>query len=431
MKRSAVRDLVIWSAVALACCVLACGKKSDPSSGKGAGAGSRSRGALVFPVEVQAVSAQALVFSVNAVGSVEAFEKVQVTARVAGVVDRVLFSEGSYARVDQVLVEIETERFRLAVEAAKAASEKAEAAKADAEAGLRRRESVVSQTPGLIPAEEIETWRTKLRVAVSEVAQAKAAYDQAELNLHDAYVRAPISGIIQTRTVQTGQYVQTGTVLATLVRREPLLLRFRVPERDALRIKPGMKALFTVRDDEREYEAKIVHVAEAAEEETRLVEITGEVRGPKAGALRPGTFAEISVPVGSEGTHPIIPLTAMRPSERGFIAYVVRNLVASERVLTIGMRTADGQLEVLSGLEPGDTLVVRGGEALRDGAPVRIIAPGGEGEGAAQPSRPRSEGSPAPAPGEKGRASGTSPAAQPPAPAAAKADHGPEKRNTK
>jgi multidrug efflux system membrane fusion protein len=332
----------------------------------------------VFPVEVEEVTARPLVLSVNAVGSVEAFEKVQVTARVAGVVDRVRFSEGSIARADQVLVEIETERYSLAVEAAQAAYEKAEAAKADAEAGLRRRESVVSQTPGLIPSEEIETWRTKLRVAVSEVAQARAALNQAELNLHDAYVRAPISGVIQTRTVQTGEYVQTGTVLATLVRRDPLLIRFRIPERDAVRIKPGMKAVFTVRDDSREFEATIVHVAEAAEEATRLVEVTAEVKDTKDHALRPGSFAEVSVPVGSEETHPVIPLTAVRPSERGFIAYVVEHRAAVERVLTIGMRTADGQLEVLSGLALGDTLVVRGGEALREGAPVKIIAPSQE-----------------------------------------------------
>jgi len=379
LKRSAVSELVVLCAViALMGCVFACQKESGSASSKGGGRQPGGRSSIVFPVEIEVVKVRALVFSVNAVGSVEAFEKVQVTSRVAGVVDRVLFSEGSPARVDQVLVEIETERYRLAVEAAQAANEKAAAARADAEAGLKRRESVVNQTPGLIPAEEIETWRTKLRVAASEVAQARAALDQAELNLHDAYVRAPLSGLIQTRTVQTGQYVQIGTVLATLVRREPLLIRFRIAERDAIRIKPGMKAFFKVRDDAREFQAKIVHVAEAADEGTRLVEVTGEVKDTKEKALRPGSFAEITVPVGSEGTHPVIPQTAVRPSERGFIAYVVDRGKAVERVLTIGMRTAEGQVEVISGLSSGDTLVIRGGEALRDDAPVRIIAPGGK-----------------------------------------------------
>ncbi len=219
---------------------------------------------ISYPVEVQPVEIRSLVYTVSAVGSIEAFEKVQVTARVAGVVDRVLFAEGNLAEVGQVLVEIEPERYKLAVESAQAYYQKALASKADAEAGLKRREGVVSETPGLIPGEEIETWKTKVLVAASEVAQTKAALDQAQLNLRDAYVRAPFSGILQTRTVQTGQYIQVGTVMATLVRRDPLLLRFMVPERDAARIMVGTAANFRIREVDQEFTSKIVHVAESA-----------------------------------------------------------------------------------------------------------------------------------------------------------------------
>ena len=152
-----------------------------------------------------------------------------------------------------MLVEIEPQRYTLAVAAAQAAHNKAIAAKGDAEAGLKRRETVDRQNPGLIPGEEIEAWRTKVLVAAAEMAQAGAALDQAQLNLHDAYVRAPVAGVVQTRTVQTGQYVQPGTVLATLVRRDPLLLRFQATEQDAVRLQPGMKAFFRVRDSGQEY----------------------------------------------------------------------------------------------------------------------------------------------------------------------------------
>jgi len=330
------------------------------------------RSKITFPVETQTVELKSLTYSVNAVGSVDAFEKVQVTARVSGVVDRVLFSEGSYAKVDQVLVEIEPERYKLAVEAAQAAYEKAVASQADAEAGLKRRETVINQNPGLIPGEELETWRTRVLLAKSDVAQTKAALNQATLNLHDAYVRAPYSGILQTRTVQTGMYVETGTVLATLVRRDPLLLRFKVPERDAAQFRIGMPANFKIRNDERVFSSKIVHIAESADEGTRLVPVTAEVKDSYDDALRPGSFAEITVPVSSEKMSPVIPQTAIRASDKGFIAYVVQNDAAVERILALGMRTADGQVEVLSGLKPGEALVIRGAEALRDGAPVRI-----------------------------------------------------------
>lgn len=371
-----------------------CGKGSDASGSPPANrpAGGRSildKARISYPVEVEPVRVRSLTYTVNAVGSVDAFEKVQVTARVAGVVDRVLFAEGHYASLNQVLVEIEPERYRLSVEAAQAAYDKAQASLADAEAGLKRREDVVKETPGLIPGEEIETWRTKVRVAASEVAQTKSALDQAKLNLHDAYVRAPFSGIIQTRTVQTGQYVQVGTVMATLVRRDPLLLRFKVPERDAARLAVGMSANFRVREATRDFGSKIVHVADAADATSRMVDVTAEILDKDNSLLRPGAFAEVAVPVQTVKTAPVVPQTAVRPSERGFLTYVVENNTAVERVVTLGMRTADGLVEILSGLSPDEQLVVRGAEALRDGVPVRLIPAGGQAQTPEAPEKAR------------------------------------------
>ncbi len=374
------KTLVLLAAAALIVAFGACKKKDAGPAG--------GRGRMQFPVDVEEVPVKSLVYTVSAVGSVEAFEKVQVTARVAGAVDRVLFTEGEYTAAGRTLVEIETERYSLAVESAQAAFEKAEAGKADAEAGLKRRETVTTQNPGLIPGEEVETWRTKVLTAASEVAQTRSALNQAKLNLRDAFVKAPISGVIQTRTVQTGQYVQTGTVLATLVRRDPLLLRFRVPERDAARIKPGQVANFRVREDSREFTAKVVHVAESADATSRLVDITANIDDPSDKTLRPGSFAEISVPVASPAQAPVIPISAVRPSERGFLAYIVENDKAVERILTLGMRSADGKVEVLTGLSGGERLVVRGSEALSNGVAVRIGEPAGAPDASGRPSGP-------------------------------------------
>ncbi|HEX7503111.1 MAG TPA: efflux RND transporter periplasmic adaptor subunit [Acidobacteriota bacterium] len=350
----------------------ACGKGGAPAAG-GRGRGSRSAG-MQFPVETVRVQDRSVVYTLNAVGSVEAFEKVQATARVAGVVEKVQFAEGSRVAAGQVLVEIEPQRYKLAVESAQAAHNKAVAAKSDAQAGLKRRETVDKQNPGLIPGEEIEAWRTKVLVAIAEMAQTNAALNQAQLNLHDAYVRAPVPGVVQTRTVQTGQYVQPGTVLATLVRRDPLLLRFQVTEQDAVRLQPGIKAFFKVRDSEREYQARLIHVAASTEESTRMVAVTAEVIDRDKENLRSGSFAEVRVPVGGSRPLPVVPQTAIRPSEKGFLAFVVENGKAAERILTPGMRTADGYVEVLSGLRAGDELVVRGAEGLSDGVPVRLAA---------------------------------------------------------
>lgn len=363
------------AAVTAALCVLLAGcSKSDAAKGGAGGPGGRGGRAMEFPVEVQPVEQRQVEYSVNAVGSIEAFERVAVTARVAGVVERVRFIEGASVSPGTTLVEIEPERYRLAVASAEATLEKQMAAKAEAEAGLARREAAQAKNPGLIPGEEVETWRTRARSAAAEVLQARSALEQAKLNLRDAFVTAPVAGLIQTRTVQTGQYVQPGTVLATLVRRDPLLLRFQVPEQDSQQLKTGQVARFSVSDSPTALTAKITHVAAAAETSSRMVTVTAQITDPARAGLNPGAFARVTVPVGGNVKAAVIPQTAIRPSERGFLAYVVNDGKAEERLLTLGMRTSEGQVEVRSGLKPGENLVIRGAEALRDGAPVKIAA---------------------------------------------------------
>jgi multidrug efflux system membrane fusion protein len=351
----------------------ACSKDGGEAKGAPGGGGpGANRAAMAFPVEVKPVESRRVEYTVTAVGSLEAFERVAVTSRVAGAVERVLFSEGQVVSKGQALVEVEPERYRIAVNAAQASLQKARAGLAEAEAGYSRRQAASAKNPGLIRGEEIETWRTKVQSTAAEVAQAQAALSQANLNLRDAFVRAPVPGIIQTRTVETGQYVPVGTVLATLHRRDPLLLRFQVPEQDAISLRPGIVARFNIAEDLTQHQARITHVAAAASQASRMVEVTANVLNPNQPSLRPGAFARVTVPIGSERDAPVIPQTAIRPSEKGFLAYTVENGVARQRVLTLGMRTADGQVEVKSGLATGENLVIRGAEALRDGAKVRV-----------------------------------------------------------
>ncbi|WP_425437660.1 efflux RND transporter periplasmic adaptor subunit [Melittangium boletus] len=348
-----------------------CGKSSEGAPA-GKGGGKAGRGAIEFPVEVEAVEARDVEYVVSAVGSVEAFEQVQITARVAGVVERVRFMEGQSVKQGEVLAEIEPTRYGIAVRAAKAALERAEAVRLQAESAAQRRVAVNEAKPGLLPAEQLDSAQALARGAVADTSAAKAAVEQAELNLRDAYVKAPLEGVLQSRTVQTGQYVQPGTVLATLLRRDPLLLHFTVPEADVGRMKPGMPARFTVRSDGHTYEGRIAYVADAADPASRMVKVTAEVGKPESQTLRPGSFATVSVPVETARQAPVIPQTAVRPSERGFLAFVVEDGKARERVVELGLRTADGLVEVREGLKPGEQLVVRGGEALKEGAVVRL-----------------------------------------------------------
>jgi membrane fusion protein (multidrug efflux system)/multidrug efflux system membrane fusion protein len=340
------------------------------------------RRAMQFPVDVEPVAARKVEYAVHAVGTIEVYEKVQITARVAGAVEKVLFREGDVVKQGQSLAAIDPARFSLAARQAAAGIESAKAALADAEAGLARREQADKANPGLIPGEEIATWRTKVATAKADLSQRQIARDQAALDLRDAYVKAPIAGEVQTRGVETGQYVQVGAVLATMVRRDPLQLRFKVGEAEAARFGKDHPISLTVEGGGKPYTAVVKHVAAVADATTRMVDVTAEVDDPDRAQLRPGGFAEVTVPVGAAIEAPVVPESAVRPSEKGFLAYVVEGEQAKERIVEIGLRTADGLVEIKKGLAVGEKVVVRGAEALRDNAPVRIGPPAGRRPGA-------------------------------------------------
>ena len=363
-----------WSAAVAVTLVLggmACSKKdAAPAAAAGKGGG---KGKLEFNVEVAPVTLRQVQYSITAPGTIQAFEQVQVTARVGGAVDKVGFSEGQEVKPGQVLAVIEVDRYQVAVSQAKATVDKAKASEAQAEQQLARRQASNTEHPGLVPGEEVGVYQTSVQTAKADVLAAEQVVRVAELNLRDAYVRAPIGGVIQTRSVETGQYLQPGAVLATLLQRDPLLLKFSVAEQDAPRLQPGMTANLSLRESMRTYVAKITLVSAAADPTSHLVAVTAEIDDKEHRYwLRPGAFCDVSIPVGGTRKAPVIPELAVRASERGMLVYVVQGNAAHERVVNLGMHTDNGFVEITKGLNEGDVLVVRGAEPLSDGAPVKI-----------------------------------------------------------
>ncbi|WP_394828078.1 efflux RND transporter periplasmic adaptor subunit [Pendulispora albinea] len=365
------RSLVHVALVFLLACA-AC-KKEEPAAVKSASGGPPrgARGAAAFAVDVMPVESKKVDYIVQAPGTLEAFERVEVTARVAGTVDKVAFTDGQNVKKGDTLVIIDSERYQLAVNSAKAALEKVQASQRDIEAMVARRQGASDAHPGLIPGEELETYKTKTLTAKADTAVATEALKVAQLNLRDAYVRAPIEGTIQTRTVETGQYVNTGYLMATLLRADPLLLRFSVEPEHAPRLKSGMVVNFTIRETQNEYKAKISLVAGAADPTTHTVAVTAQVDADsKRYWLRPGSFCDVTIDVGARRDAPVIPRAATRATDHGYVVYVIEGNAAVEKVVTLGMNTKDGWVEIRNGLAAGELLVVRGVESMSNGARV-------------------------------------------------------------
>jgi multidrug efflux system membrane fusion protein len=265
----------------LACAALAaCGKGSSSDTPKQGGRGGGRK--LEYPVDVATLETRHLQYSVTAPGSIEAFQQVQITARVGGAVDKVAFTEGQVVNKGDVLAVIESERYQIAVDQANAAFAKAQATQKAAEMALQRRQKAQDLSPGLVPGEEIEQKQASFDTAKADVSAAKEQLHIAQLNLRDSQVRTPIAGVVQTRTVQQGQYLAAGYVLATILQREPLLVRFQVSEQDAPRLKSGQTANVTLKESRDTFTAKLTLVADAADPTTRMVPVTAQLDPTRA-----------------------------------------------------------------------------------------------------------------------------------------------------
>ncbi len=126
-----------------------------------------------------------------------------------------------------------------------------------------------------------------------------------------------------------------------------------------------------MRETQRSFTAKLTLVAGAADATTHMVSVTGEVVADEHKYwLRPGSFCDVTIDLGAKRDAPLIPRSAARATDHGYVAYVVEGDTAKERPLTLGMSTRDGWVEVRAGLAAGDLLVVRGAEALSNGSKV-------------------------------------------------------------
>jgi len=362
--------LVFFGSIAM---LVGCGKSSDKTGG--GGGGKRGSGQkLEYPVEIAPLEVKQMQYAVTAPGSIDAFQQVQITARVAGAVDKVAFAEGQTVKTGDALVSIESERYLIAVDQAKSAIAKAQANEKAAEAALARRVNAQKDSPGLVPGEEIEQKQTAVDTAKADVQAAQQALRVAQLNLRDSQVRAPIAGVVQTRTVQQGQYLQPGMVLATILQRDPMLLRFQVSEQDAPRLKEGMAALIHLKESEREFTSVIKLVGGAADPATRMVPITAQLDTTDHQYwLRPGAFCEVTVPIGDARKGIVVPSLAVEPTEQGNTVFVIDDKnIAHARIVQLGMHTPEGGVELKTGVKEGERMVMHGIEPLSDGAPVKV-----------------------------------------------------------
>lgn len=227
-----------------------------------------------------------------------------------------------------------------------------------AHASLQRAEA------GLAAArEQVHLWQAQVRQRQSEVGLA-------EQRVKDTAIRSPISGFVQTRRANVGEFLAAGAPIAEVVKTDTLRLRLAVPERDASRVAVGQRVRVKSESVTEQPEGSVARVAPGLDTDTRSLLIEADIENP--GQLRPGNFVTASIVVGSR-TAPSLPVSAIVTFAGLQKVMFVTDGKVVERTVTTGPREGD-VVALTSGITVGEAVVEAPG-SLQQGHEVQLAEP--------------------------------------------------------
>ena len=206
--------------------------------------------------------------------------------------------------------------------------------------------------------------------AQTNLASLKADIDLVKANIAQTELRAPFDGIIGLRQVSEGAYANTGTVVATLTKITPLKIEFAVPERYAGAIKQGMNLDFNVEGRLEALPARIYATESKVDRTTHTLPVRA-LYANNHGELLPGRFTNIHLKTQEIKNAIAIPTDCIVPEMGVDKGYLYKNGKAQPVTITKGIRN-EARVQVLTGLNYGDTIITSGIMQLRTGLPVTL-----------------------------------------------------------
>lgn len=313
------------------------------------------------PVELATVESGAVSSYITATTNLVAEGEVKVLAEVEGRAHRVTVDEGDYVAKGQILANLDRRDAEISLE-------KARVKEANAETVYKRGRELSKDE--LISAEDLDERRLNFELARQE-------REEAEWRLAKTEIRAPIAGRVSERVVQSGQHVRPGDELFQITDFDPLLARIYLPERDVLQLSAGRPVAMSLdaAPDVR-FDARIRRIAPVVDPATGTVKVTLEVSDPPR-QVRPGSFVTARVVRERRPDAVLVPKDAvLRELQQAYVFVAQdgdgRALSAVKRAVALGLEE-DGRVQALSGVEPGERLVVAGQGSLSDGDAIRTV----------------------------------------------------------
>lgn len=312
------------------------------------------------PVEIARASRRAVVASYTGTAPLEARAESQVVAKTSGVALAVLVEEGQTVRAGQPLLRLDSARHALQVAQSAAQLRKLEA-------NYARSQQLAKQN--LISANDLDQLRYDLE-------NARATNRLANLELSYTTVVAPISGVVASRSIKTGNFVQINTPIMRIVDTSRLEAVLNVPERELATLKAGLPVTLAVDAlPGRTFKGTVDRVSPVVDSGSGTFRVVASFEG--GGVLKPGMFGRIRVDYDQRADALVVPREALLDDESDPAVYVVRERKAVRVPVKLGY--LDGEwAEVRAGVREGEPVVTAGKAALRDGTLVQVIDPSGK-----------------------------------------------------
>jgi membrane fusion protein (multidrug efflux system) len=313
-----------------------------------------AQGSFPTSVETIDVSTSTLQSSVKAVGNLLAEASAELRAEVPGQVLSVHFSEGQQVKKGAELFSIEATVLEAEVNEANANAERSTAA-------FERAREMYSKK--LISANDYDTAQANMNVDVARLLSSRA-------KLHKTIIRAPFDGYVGLRHINIGDYATVGQAMVDVVQLDPLRVEFSVPETLLPKLAAGQSIEMASDAYPGEtFSGTITAISPRIGVEGHSVAVRASLPNG-ALKLRPGFFVRVNVTLAEKTNAMLVPEEAIWPLGQQKTVYVVVDGKAQQRTVSIGERLP-GQVEILSGLKVGETIVTAGQMKLYDGAAVQ------------------------------------------------------------
>ncbi|OFX17770.1 MAG: hypothetical protein A2033_02275 [Bacteroidetes bacterium GWA2_31_9] len=289
-------------------------------------------------------------------GSIVANESVDLVPETAGKITQISFKEGSRVNKGDLLVKINDSELQAQLKKSilkeKLASER------------EVRQKKLLNING-ISQQEYDATLTELSSAQADIELTQAQISKTE-------IKAPFSGTVGLRSVSEGSYVNQSTKIASIQQTDPLKIDFYIPEKYSSSVKINDSIDFTIEGSDEILTAIVSAIEPKVDDITRTIQVRA-ITPNHSGKILPGAYARILFSLEKSENSILIPTQAIIPILKGQKVFVCKNGVAEEAIIKTGLRT-ETKVEILDGIQSGDTVITTGIMQLKAGMALKITS---------------------------------------------------------